>query len=516
MRIRHRIPTIFTLSMVDMLCCALGCVILLWLGKLLEAKLQAQNAVDLAAKAGETNTELTRTRKLLDDEQHRAEDLSAQLRKTRGDLDSTARRADEAESERDRFHRDLDAARERIADLDKSILAMRTRLTDLDKAMIALRRQLSDTDERLAKKTQERDALAKDMASTERRVLDLEKQVRERDDLAKTAARRAEGLAESLSDREARLKKAQALADLVPALRDDVKGYRAKLATMEAQVVLLEKDITNRKKEMANSSQSLKDLEGTKLALERQLALRNRELEDANRDVQLLRTDKKTLGDELVRVRAAADNRFAGISLTGRRVIFIVDMSGSMELVDEKTPAPEKWSGVRETVNKIMRSLTDLEKFQVIIFAEKATFLLGNEGNWLTYDPRTSADQVARALAAIKPKGYTDMYSAFEAAFRYRAQGLDTIYLLSDGLPNAGQGIDPEEAKKLKETELSEILGNYIRKTLKTSWNRPTAGGRPRVRINSIGFFYESPDVGAFLWALSRENDGSFVGMSKP
>jgi hypothetical protein len=502
MRIRHRIPTIFNLSMVDMLCCALGCVILLWLGKLLEAKLQAQNAVDLAATAGQTSTELAKTRQLLEDEQRRAADLTAQLRKTRGDLDSTARRADETERERDRFHRDRDAARERISDLDKTMAALRT--------------QLTDTDQRLAKKTQERDALAKEMAATERRVLDLEKEVRERADLAKAAARRADGLAESLSDREARLKQAQAQADLVPALRDEAKGYRAKLATMEARVVLLEKDITDRKKEMANSNQSLKDLEGTKLALERQLALRARELEDANHDVQLLRTDKKTLGDELVRVRAAADNRFAGISLTGRRVIFLVDMSGSMELVDEKTPAPEKWSGVRETVNKIMRSLTDLEKFQVIIFAEKTSFLLGNEGNWLTYDRRTSADQVMRALAAIKPQGSTNMYSAFEAAFRYRAQGLDTIYLLSDGLPNAGEGIDPEEAKKLKETELSEILGNYIRKTLKSSWNAPIAGGRPRIRINSIGFFYESPDVGAFLWALSRENDGSFVGMSKP
>ena len=37
-----------------------------------------------------------------------------------------------------------------------------------------------------------------------------------------------------------------------------------------------------------------------------------------------------------------------------------------------------------------------------------------------------------------------------------------------------------------------------------------------RVRINAVGFFFESPDVGAFLWALSRENDGSFVGMSRP
>ena len=29
-------------------------------------------------------------------------------------------------------------------------------------------------------------------------------------------------------------------------------------------------------------------------------------------------------------------------------------------------------------------------------------------------------------------------------------------------------------------------------------------------------FWAESPDVGAFLWALARENEGSFVGMSKP
>jgi hypothetical protein len=36
------------------------------------------------------------------------------------------------------------------------------------------------------------------------------------------------------------------------------------------------------------------------------------------------------------------------------------------------------------------------------------------------------------------------------------------------------------------------------------------------VRINAVGFFFESPDGGAFLWALARENDGNFVGMSRP
>ncbi len=59
------------------------------------------------------------------------------------------------------------------------------------------------------------------------------------------------------------------------------------------------------------------------------------------------------------------------------------------------------------------------------------------------------------------------------------------------------------------------VLGKYVRARLKNVWNNAERD-RPRVRINTIGFFYESPDLGAFLWALARENDGSFVGMSKP
>src|SRR5262249_16697244 len=38
MRVRHRIPSVFSLSMVDVMCCALGCVILLWLLNLKDVK----------------------------------------------------------------------------------------------------------------------------------------------------------------------------------------------------------------------------------------------------------------------------------------------------------------------------------------------------------------------------------------------------------------------------------------------------------------------------------------------
>jgi hypothetical protein len=118
-------------------------------------------------------------------------------------------------------------------------------------------------------------------------------------------------------------------------------------------------------------------------------------------------------------------------------------------------------------------------------------------------------------LANIKPKGGTNMYTAMEMAFKLRASGLDTIYFLSDGLPNMGEGLTAAQAAKMSELEIGDVLGKYIRRKLKSDWNRPIAK-QPAVRINTIGFFYESPDVGAFLWALAREHDGSFVGMSRP
>ncbi len=138
---------------------------------------------------------------------------------------------------------------------------------------------------------------------------------------------------------------------------------------------------------------------------------------------------------------------------------------------------------------------------------------MGSDGQWIDYDAKTP-DKIGAALAATRPKGNTNMYMALDAAFRFRPQGLDTIYLLSDGLPNIGEGLSPEQARTMTETQRSDALSRTVRDALKRRWNVPQSGRK--VRINAIGFFYESPEVGAFLWAMARENDGSFVGMSKP
>jgi predicted nucleic acid-binding Zn-ribbon protein len=442
---RHRIPTIFNLSMVDVLCCALGCVILLWLLNLREAKQRAE-------AAGETDLLLNQTQSALAESDQRGRELEAALKAARG--------------ERDQARGALAAAQARLADLDKTLAA--------------LRMERSALEDRLAKKSKEQADLNKEMLAARQRISALDILIRDKEKMARATARSADELAERLRDADARVVELRGQAELVP-------GLRAKAAAADTRMQALEKDLADRKSDLAGAGQLIASLQ----------------------------EDKRSLTDQATRARAAMENRFAGIALTGRRVVFLVDMSGSMELVEENTAAPEKWTEVRQTLARVMRSLTDLEKFQVILFSNKIAYLLGNDERWLDYDPVTSTGQVARALAAIKPVGNTDMYAAFEAAFRFRPLGLDTIYVLSDGLPNIGAGLAPEAARSLKETERAEILSKHVRQTLKASWNRPGLG-RPLVRINTIGFFYESPDVGAFLWALARENDGSFVGMSKP
>jgi uncharacterized coiled-coil DUF342 family protein len=484
MKPRHRTPSIFTLSMVDVLCCALGCVILLWLMGMREAK-------NKAALAGRSDEEVVSLRAQSDEWRRGLEEASRGLEEAKGQLGTLRseyatvagrlRDAERAASEAGRRVNALegeakDAAQTRMrTEGERDAAALR--VGQLEKELLALRKDKSAADEALVLRRKDVVELERKLDSAGERIAALMGQLRERGTELTAANRRADDLG-------ARAKEA----------REEAKSYRDKLAEDELALKALEKEA---KKRGADNAE--RDLE---------LARYRKEFEG-------IETERKQLRAEVARAREEADKRFAGIALTGKRVVFLVDMSGSMDEVAYKVPAPDKWPGVRRTLLQIMRSLPELEKYQVILFSSKVSYVLGAEGDWLDYDATKSPKRVEEELKKISPDGGTNMYDAFRACFSLRPKGLDTIYLLSDGLPNQGEGVPLEQARDLKETELSERLGKYIRTKLKNDWNPPVRN-RERVRINAVGFFYESPDVGAFLWALTRENEGSFVGMSKP
>ncbi|HVS37567.1 MAG TPA: VWA domain-containing protein [Gemmataceae bacterium] len=484
MRIRHRIPSIFNLSMVDVLCCALGCVILIWLINLRESKQNQEEAKRREDEAGQ----------LLASQRAKIDELIARLQVASAEADSLQARLRSRGKE-------LDAAHAGAADLTSKLAEARGRIDALQAVADAVPGLRDDL-----KKT--RDQYAADESRLQGLIKDLTAKTQEYNDAIR------------------KLTAAQA----------DAKQFAADLASLQAADAKLKldsaTDAARRAQDLADAAKKLTDLQATLDVSNREvIQLRSfkdkyaadedkvlaltKDVNDARRNADALQADNVRWRNEAVRIKTEADNRFAGITLTGKRVVFLVDMSGSMDYVDDNTKAPEKWLGVRTAVVKIMRSLPDLEKFQLITFSDKSHYPLGKEGNWLDFDPKTSPDLVFKTLAAITPEGGTNMYVPMQSAFAMRPQGLDTIYLCSDGLPNLGEGVTAEEAKTLTEDERGAKLGAVIRKKLKADWNRDLSG-QARVHIHTVGFFYESPDVGAFLWALARENDGGFVGMSKP
>src|SRR5262249_39270812 len=127
MRVRHRIPSIFNLSMVDVLCCALGCVILLWLINLREAKHHEESA----------------------EEQNRQ--ISAQLEGIRAERDNVIGMMMRLESQ-------IESVKEEKDDLQKRLSAQQTEAADLSRRLKASAERVAGLEGDLRERTKSREA----------------------------------------------------------------------------------------------------------------------------------------------------------------------------------------------------------------------------------------------------------------------------------------------------------------------------------------------------------------------
>jgi len=517
MQQRHRVPTIFSIYMVDVLCCALGCVILLWQVNFQEAEektLAAASSLESLAGANQAILALTSERDAL---KNAYLALAGDLASIKTALEVSHKKYLSITVDLDKTRKERDAAtqlalvrKDEFDTLKKTHLAAEALLASLKLEIAGMQKQSKLTAEQLAQKLKDHAELIERLAKAQARVVLLEKDI---------DARKLELLlaAKKLDDQSAKAKEADlrmvTLEKLLAVVRTEGTQSLAQLKLADLRIKLLEQDADRKKSDLTDADRRLRDLLGGQDVLSKRLLATTKELADARLALAGLQTEKLSLLNRARNLEAAMENRFAGITLTGRRVLFLVDMSGSMELIDENTLDPDKWPLVCETIGRLMQSLGDLRQYQVILFSERTLYPLRNDGRWLDYAGAQTAKDTVAALKAVKPKGGTNMYEGLSEAFRFRAQGLDTIYLLSDGLPNTGAGL-PAGADKLTETQKTDALAKHVRAKLKLDWNRYLPG-QQKVRINAIGFFFESPDVGAFLWALAREHDGNFVGMSK-
>lgn len=203
--------------------------------------------------------------------------------------------------------------------------------------------------------------------------------------------------------------------------------------------------------------------------------------------------------------------QFYGIEVRSQRVIFVVDVSGSMKesMVGAEYEGQPRIDAARAELAKIFEALTPNTLFNIITFSDSVTPWLdavdeseavgtGNKGGARkgpstgpstgpkkpdTRDEKTrardaekqkAADELLRKKATeyvgrLNADGGTNIHDALEEAFR--DESVDTIFFLSDGMPSSGKEVDPQ------------VIRDVIQR-----WN-----GTRRLKINCIAIGQELP-----------------------
>ena len=134
---------------------------------------------------------------------------------------------------------------------------------------------------------------------------------------------------------------------------------------------------------------------------------------------------------------------FFGIRIVSERVLFILDVSGSMAeplRANTVSDSPETRMDVakRELASAI-DGLPDGAVFNIVPFSGAVMSWQDDGGVPASEDTRLDAQDW---LSLLSPMGGTNLYEALNYAFD--DPDVDTIYLLSDGEPSAGEITDPQ------------------------------------------------------------------------
>lgn len=526
-RSRHRYPPFFNLSLVDVICNALGAVIFLmflsyWQASRVSSHLQAahsrlseaksqlkqllgqlnlaqQNLKQKEQQLIQTQELLAKTKQAQQQTLEQKELLQQQLR-----VERAMRQLLEMVSEElaEQLHR----SQQRAEQLAVKLQQAEHHLQNTDRQLQQLRQQLAE-ERRLAEKLRHTLAsLQAESALLASRANDLEKQLLTLNEhLARLEKERR-----NLQNQTTQLSASRDQAEQqVQQLQAGIAQLRSDLAMREKLLATLIETGHQLRKENDDLQQRLKRQQQENQRLSGLLVLADRQVAAGRKETETLRTQLRQ-----------AEARFAGVDLSGRRAVFLVDSSGSMGKRGPQTDDPTKWPMVCETVRHVLASMPHLESFQVVTFSSQVHYPLGKAREWIPFDRDKSPLQVLQALQTVQPAGGTNLHAAFAEAFRYRLLGLDTIILFSDGLPTEAPDLTPQELA-LSNVERERLLAPRLLKAIR-DWNTPPTPAvqaeravRP-VRIHAVGFYYDSPNLGNFLWSLVRENEGSFVGMNRP
>jgi HEAT repeat protein len=179
------------------------------------------------------------------------------------------------------------------------------------------------------------------------------------------------------------------------------------------------------------------------------------------------------------RPQGGATSSYYGIPLLSDRVVFVVDVSGSMSAQVGTDASRNRLDEAKQQLRRVLETTPKHFRFNVVPFHTTVATV---------FDQMTVAADRPRAEAraridVLQPTGGTNIHDAMERAFAETE--VDTIFLLSDGGPSAGKITDP--------TALADEIAR---------WNRAR-----RIRIHCISIGTDS----AMMKRIAAESGGEYA-----
>jgi hypothetical protein len=172
-------------------------------------------------------------------------------------------------------------------------------------------------------------------------------------------------------------------------------------------------------------------------------------------------------------------SQYYGIDIESKRILFILDHSGSME---EPTAGYTRLDRAKQELVIAIKGLVPETEFAIMIFANKTRF-------WRSELVRADDETKLKAIAFVREIGYgdrTNTYAALTDSLRFD-ESLESVYLLSDGRPTTGDIVSPQQI-------VNQIIHQNRFRHLRFHTIGVSVGGETR----------------AFLEALASQSNGEF------
>lgn len=185
------------------------------------------------------------------------------------------------------------------------------------------------------------------------------------------------------------------------------------------------------------------------------------------------------------------------------RVLFIVDVSGSMAWPESRQGDPNRIDVAKRELVKVIKALDEKTLFNLATFA-------GHVSTWRK-EGEVEATEANKKVAlewiegALLPRGATNTYGALIEGLD-RNPLVDTIYFLSDGMPSTGKYEVPEEI--LIKIRYANRFRRVIIHTIALAIGKPAIDGAAK--------YEDAEEMAAFMRLIAEWNGGNCVDIRKP